>query len=113
MQPVGNAIYSEAIVPLEAGQIAMMGALERSSSALRHFILKDRRDLPTILESLCQLAGEQVVGIAPILPCSTLARFHLRRLLEPFLPKIVVLPPLEIPPIGSSAVAGYGALSPD
>jgi flagellar biosynthesis protein FlhA len=30
--------------------------------------------------------------------CSTPARFHLRRLLEPFLPRIVVLSPLEIPP---------------
>jgi flagellar biosynthesis protein FlhA len=45
------------------------------------------------------LAGEQVAQTAPILLCSTPARFHLRRLLEPFLPKIVVLSPLEIPPM--------------
>jgi flagellar biosynthesis protein FlhA len=30
--------------------------------------------------------------------CSSPARFYLRRLLEPFLPRIVVLSPAEIPP---------------
>jgi flagellar biosynthesis protein FlhA len=52
-----------------------------------------------ILDSLRQLAGEQVAQTAPVLLCSTPARFHLRRLLEPFLPKVVVLSPLEIPPM--------------
>ena len=52
-----------------------------------------------ILESLRHLAGEQVAQTAPVLLCSTPARFHLRRLLEPFLPKVVVLSPLEIPPM--------------
>jgi len=52
-----------------------------------------------VLESLRQLAGEQVAQTAPILLCPTPARFHLRRLLEPFLPKVVVLSPLEIPPM--------------
>jgi flagellar biosynthesis protein FlhA len=51
-----------------------------------------------ILDGLRQLAGDQVAQTAPILLCSTPARFHLRRLLEPFLPKVVVLSPLEIPP---------------
>ncbi len=50
-----------------------------------------------ILDGLRSLAGDQVAQTAPILLCSTPARFHLRRLLEPFLPKIVVLSPLEIP----------------
>jgi flagellar biosynthesis protein FlhA len=52
-----------------------------------------------ILDSMRQLAGEQVAQTAPVLLCSTPARFHLRRLLEPFLPKVVVLSPLEIPPM--------------
>lgn len=52
-----------------------------------------------ILDSLRQLAGEQVAQTSPVLLCSTPARFHLRRLLEPFLPKVVVLSPLEIPPM--------------
>jgi flagellar biosynthesis protein FlhA len=52
-----------------------------------------------ILDGLRSLAGDQVAQTAPILLCSTPARFHLRRLLEPFLPKVVVLSPLEIPPM--------------
>jgi flagellar biosynthesis protein FlhA len=51
-----------------------------------------------VLDGLRQLAGEQVVVATPVLMCSTPGRFHLRRLLEPFLPKIVVLSPGEIPP---------------
>jgi len=54
-----------------------------------------------ILDGLRALAGDQVAQTAPILLCSTPARFHLRRLLEPFLPKVVVLSPLEIPPMVS------------
>ena len=50
-----------------------------------------------VLDSLKQLGGEQVAQTAPILLCPSPARFHLRRLLEPFLPKVVVLSPLEIP----------------
>ena len=54
-----------------------------------------------ILDGLRQLAGDQVTQTSPILLCATPARFHLRRLLEPFLPKVVVLSPLEIPPMVS------------
>jgi len=52
-----------------------------------------------VLESLQHLAGDQVAQTSPILLCPTPARFHLRRLLEPFLPKVVVLSPLEIPSV--------------
>jgi len=31
--------------------------------------------------------------------CASPGRFYLRRLLEPFLPKIVVISPAEIPPL--------------
>jgi hypothetical protein len=34
----------------------------------------------------------------PVLLCATPARYYLKRLLEPFLPKVVVLSPLEVPP---------------
>jgi len=34
-----------------------------------------------------------------VLLCSTPARFHLKRLLEPFVPKLVVLSPGEIPAV--------------
>ena len=52
-----------------------------------------------ILEELKRLAGEQVRLASPVLLCNTPARFYLRRLLEPFLPKVVVLSPGEIPPV--------------
>jgi flagellar biosynthesis protein FlhA len=52
-----------------------------------------------VMDSLKQLAGEQVAQTAPVLLCATPARFHLRRLLEPFLPRVVVLSPPEIPPV--------------
>ena len=51
-----------------------------------------------VLDGLKKLVGEQVRMATPVVFCSTPARFHLRRLLEPFLPKIVVLSPGEIPP---------------
>jgi flagellar biosynthesis protein FlhA len=54
--------------------------------------------LQRVLEGLRRLGGEQVGLTSPVLLCSTPARFHLRRLLEPFLPRIVVLSPNEIPP---------------
>ena len=52
-----------------------------------------------VLEGLKKLAGEQVRMATPVVFCSTPARFHLRGLLEPFLPKLVVLSPGEIPPV--------------
>jgi len=52
-----------------------------------------------ILDGLRRLAGEQVAVATPVLLCSTPARYHLKRLLEPFLPKVIVLSPLEVPPV--------------
>jgi flagellar biosynthetic protein FliP len=44
MQPVGAAIYSDAVVPLDAGHITMMAALDRSVIPMRHFMLKFARE---------------------------------------------------------------------
>lgn len=52
-----------------------------------------------ILDGMRLLAGEQVAVASPVLLCPTPARYHVKRLLEPFLPKVVVLSPLEIPPV--------------
>ncbi len=62
----------------------------------------------SMLEGLRRLAGEQVNVASPVLLCSTPARFHLKRLLEPFMPKLVVLSPSEIPARGLGAVAWEG-----
>ena len=57
--------------------------------------------LRRVLEGLKSLAGEHLEFTAPVLLCGSPARFHLRRILEPFLPKIVVVSPAEIPAIVS------------
>ena len=44
MQPVGAAIYTDAVVPLDAGHITMMAALDRSIVPMRHFMLKYARE---------------------------------------------------------------------
>jgi flagellar biosynthesis protein FlhA len=50
-----------------------------------------------LLESLQQLVGDRVALSSTVLLCGSPVRFHLRRLLEPFIPRIVVLSPAEIP----------------
>lgn len=51
-----------------------------------------------VLDSLRASFGDQVGEAPPVLLCSSPGRFYLRRLLEPFLPRIVVISPGEIPP---------------
>jgi flagellar biosynthesis protein FlhA len=51
-----------------------------------------------VLDGLQQLVGEPGIAVSTILLCNSPARFHLKRLLEPILPHIVVLSPMEIPP---------------
>jgi flagellar biosynthesis protein FlhA len=43
------------------------------------------------------MLGEQVKFAPPVLLCASPGRFYLKRILEPFIPKIVVLSPSEIP----------------
>src|SRR3984893_4098162 len=50
-----------------------------------------------VLESLQRLVGDRLALSSTVLICNTPVRFHLRRLLEPFIPRIVVLSPAEIP----------------
>jgi flagellar biosynthesis protein FlhA len=52
-----------------------------------------------VLEGLRVMLGEQIAVAPPILLCSSPGRFYLRRVLEPFIPKIVVISPSEIPPM--------------
>ncbi len=52
-----------------------------------------------VLEGLRAMLGEQITIAPPVLLCSSPGRFYLRRVLEPFIPKIVVISPSEIPPM--------------
>jgi flagellar biosynthesis protein FlhA len=50
-----------------------------------------------VLDSLRNTFGKEVTAAPPILLCSSPGRYFLRRMLEPFIPKIVVIAPGEIP----------------
>ena len=54
--------------------------------------------LRPLLDSVKRLTGEGAPTALPVLLCPSPARYHLRRWLEPFLPKVTVLAPAEIPP---------------
>ncbi len=62
-----------------------------------------------LLEGLRKLVGENVDVATPVILCSVNTRFHLRRLLEPFLPKIVVISHGEIPAL--TTVQSIGSLN--
>ena len=57
--------------------------------------------LRKVLDGLRRVAGDQYAVASPVMLCGTPARFHLRRMLEPFVPRVVVLSPAEIPPVVS------------
>ena len=54
--------------------------------------------LRRVLDSLQRIVGDRVALSSTVLVCNSPVRFHLRRLLEPFIPRIIVLSPGEIPP---------------
>ena len=54
--------------------------------------------LKRLVESVKRLTGSASTSALPVLLCPSPARYHVRRWLEPFLPKVTVLAPGEIPP---------------
>ena len=61
-----------------------------------------------VLEGLRAMLGDQLTLTPPVLLCSSPGRFYLRRHLEPFIPRIVVISPSEIPP--TTQVMSLGAV---
>jgi flagellar biosynthesis protein FlhA len=53
--------------------------------------------LRRLVESVKRLTGGAPASALPVLLCPSPARYHVRRWLEPFLPKVTVLAPAEIP----------------
>jgi flagellar biosynthesis protein FlhA len=53
--------------------------------------------LRKLLESVKRLTGGNQTLALPVLLCPSPARYHVRRWLEPFVPRITVLAPVEIP----------------
>jgi len=54
--------------------------------------------LRRVVDSVKRLTGAASTSALPVLLCPSPARYHVRRWLEPFLPKVTVLSPVEIPP---------------
>ena len=54
--------------------------------------------LRKLLDSVKRLTGGGSTLAIPVLLCPSPARYHVRRWLEPFVPKVTVLAPIEIPP---------------
>ncbi len=52
-----------------------------------------------VLDGLRAMLGEQITMAPPVLLCASPGRFYLRRYLEPFIPRVVVISPSEIPPM--------------
>ncbi len=59
-----------------------------------------------VLDSLRGTFGEAIGDAPPVLLCASPGRFYLRRLMEPFLPRLVVIAPTEIPPMTSVQSVG-------
>ena len=82
-----NAIEEECARSTTQNPQAAMGGAIQISVARR------------VLDGLRAMLGDQVATAPPVLLCSSPGRFYLRRVLEPFIPKIVVISPSEIPPM--------------
>ncbi|MGH9586265.1 MAG: flagellar biosynthesis protein FlhA [Acidobacteriaceae bacterium] len=54
--------------------------------------------LRRLADSLKQLIAPHTSSASPVLLCQSPARYHLRRWLEPILPRVMVIAPAEIPP---------------
>ncbi len=61
-----------------------------------------------VMDGLRAMLGDQFALAPPVLLCASPGRFYLRRQLEPFLPRVVVISPSEIPPV--TQVKSLGAL---
>jgi len=71
MQPVGTAIYQQAIVPYEEGKIGPFEALDRGSDPVRHFMLRYAREKDLAL--FVELAHEPTPASADALPMRIVA----------------------------------------
>jgi flagellar biosynthesis protein FlhA len=77
----------------ECTRVGNLAPTQVPSSALQISVAR------RVLDSLQASFGKEINTAPPVLLCASPGRFYLRRLLEPFLPKVVVLSPAEIPPV--------------
>lgn len=105
-QSLGRALISPLLTSGELKVVTLDSSLEEecaragnllpgqiSSSALQVSVAR------RVLDSLRSTFGDDIGGAPPVLLCSSPGRYYLRRLLEPFLPRVVVISPSEVPTV--------------
>ena len=86
-----KVVTLDSAIEEECMRAANSGGGQLSSTGLQISVAR------RVLDSLRGTFGDQITESLPVLLCSSPGRFYLRRLLEPFLPKVVVISPSEIP----------------
>ena len=99
-----TVIQLDSAVEEQLAQVLDPQAANRASNALQPSLIR------RVLEGMKKLLGEPLSVPSPIVLCSSPTRFHLRRLMEPFLPRVVVLSPAEIPSRHIDSIPGGGAV---
>jgi flagellar biosynthesis protein FlhA len=97
-QPLLDADGSLRVIALEPALEEELSALVAPDPGAR--LLTSGPNIPVlrrIADSLKRLIGPAPVSAQPVLLCSSPARYHLKRWLEPVLPKLTVIAPAEIP----------------
>jgi flagellar biosynthesis protein FlhA len=98
VQPLLDPEGKLKLVSLEASVAEEVNRVFASPTATVQQVAMEPSLLRRMVDGLRSLVGENFAVAPPVLLCASPARFHLRRLLEPVLPKVVVLSPGEIPP---------------
>ncbi len=97
-----KVVTLDAAIEEECMRAANGGGLQVTSGALQVSVARK------VLDSLRGTFGETIGDAPPVLLCASPGRFYLRRLMEPFLPRLVVIAPTEIPPM--TAVQSIGVV---
>jgi flagellar biosynthesis protein FlhA len=98
VQPLLDPEGKLKLVSLEPSIAEEVNRVFASPTATVQQVAMEPSLLRRMVDGLRALVGENFAVAPPVLLCASPARFHLRRLLEPVLPKVVVLSPGEIPP---------------
>ena len=98
-QPLIEADGTLRVIALEpALEEELMGLVAPDPAARQLTAGPNTPVLKRITDSLKTLMGPGASSAQPVLLCASPARYHLRRWLEPVLPRLTVIAPAEIPP---------------
>ncbi|WP_446742358.1 flagellar biosynthesis protein FlhA [Silvibacterium acidisoli] len=101
VQPLLDASGTLRVVLLDPAveeELAAIFAPESAGRLLTDGRLQTVPLLKRVLDSVKQLMAPASSTALPVLLCQSPARYHLRRWLEPVLPRVMVMAPSEIPP---------------